>query len=238
VHLFHFGPPEAPLAGQFEPAVPPRRHRPVLLLHPGGWEYLRAYRTMRQLSARLAAAGCDVLRFDYTGTGDSWGHTADRPVAAWLGDVAQAAEELEALAGHPTAIVIGLRLGARLALEAVAKGLLDAERIVLWDPVDGAGPFDAGVTGDRVDSALALRAAIDGRLRGIEAPEVHALLRSRRVEVVLSAGVVPPTDMGVASDLPLRLPADDPPCWREERTWGAGALPVGALATIVQRCTA
>lgn len=236
MHLFHFGPSAAPLAGQFDAAGSPRRHRPVLLLHPGGWEYLRAYRTLRQLASRLATSGFDVLRFDYTGTGDSWGTSDPRSVDAWIDDVRAAADELDALAGGPPALCIGLRLGARLALEAMVRGAIATDRLLLWDPIGGAGPFDGGVTGDGTDDAQALRAALVGALTGDADAAVMAMASSGRMTGLRSAGVAWPDDLRRVGDLVPAITTGEPPCWREERTWGAGALPVRALDEIVRWC--
>ena len=110
----------------------------MVICHPFGQEYLRAHRSLRELAARLAAAGFHVLRFDYQGTGDSAGEGNEAGVEAWLGDVAAAMAEIREASGLPRVALVGLRLGATLATLA-ARRAGGVEALVLWDPVlDGA----------------------------------------------------------------------------------------------------
>src|SRR5690242_21844126 len=75
---FHFGSRERRLFGYYEPApASARKVQAALLCHPMGNEQVFAYRSMRQLAARLVRAGFHVLRFDYFGTGDSYGDTGE-----------------------------------------------------------------------------------------------------------------------------------------------------------------
>ena len=57
---------------------------------PLGHEYIRAHRTFNQLAAGLARAGFPVLRFDYSGTGDSSGADEMGSVKRWMADVREA----------------------------------------------------------------------------------------------------------------------------------------------------
>ena len=81
----------------------------------------------------MRRAGRTALRLDYDGTGDSAGEQwdADR-VAAWRGSVAYGADELRNM-GHHDITVVGLRLGATLALLEASS--LGATRLVAWAPV-------------------------------------------------------------------------------------------------------
>jgi pimeloyl-ACP methyl ester carboxylesterase len=121
----------------------PQRLRPrgtaVLLCNPFGEEASRAHRTFRVLATQLERAGYAALRFDYSGTGDSLGESSAATVDAWVGDVVIAAEQLRAVSGATRIAVVGLRLGAALAMLASARGDLRARHLLLWDPVvDGA----------------------------------------------------------------------------------------------------
>jgi pimeloyl-ACP methyl ester carboxylesterase len=135
VRPFFFGETAEPLLGLYHPPVGPRR-RPVgvAVLNPFGDEYLRAHRSLRQLADRLASAGFHVLRFDYFGCGDSAGEDHEGRIERWLEDAAAAVEELEALAGSPRVALVGLRLGASLAVELVDRRP-GVDHLVLWDPV-------------------------------------------------------------------------------------------------------
>jgi uncharacterized protein len=139
VRPFFFGETAEPLLGLHHPATGahPRR-RGVAILNPFGDEYLRAHRPLRQLADRLAACGFDVLRFDYFGCGDSAGEDEQGRLARWLQDAAAAVEELEALSGSARVALVGVRLGASLAVQLAARRP-GVEQLVLWDPVaDGA----------------------------------------------------------------------------------------------------
>jgi uncharacterized protein len=110
------------------------RPRAVLLCYPGPQEYRQTHWMYKQLAVRLANAGLHVMRFDYLGTGDSAGAAEDGSLDQWTTDVMEAAEELRALAGVSRLAVVGMRLGAALAVRAVVRGLRTHD-LVLWDPV-------------------------------------------------------------------------------------------------------
>ncbi|MBP7568877.1 MAG: alpha/beta fold hydrolase [Acidobacteria bacterium] len=89
---------------------------------------------MRNLAVELASAGCHVLRFDYSGTGDSSGEAADAGVEEWVEDVELAAEELREMAAVPSVALLGVRFGAALSYLA-SRDRREVEGLVLWDPV-------------------------------------------------------------------------------------------------------
>jgi alpha-beta hydrolase superfamily lysophospholipase len=111
-----------------------RRGAGVVLCAPIGSEYICAYRAWRILAERLAGVGFDVFRFDYEGTGDSAGdpEEPDR-LQAWLRNIECVVTEAQRVSGSNEVALIGLRIGATLALEAAAaRG--GVERLVLWSP--------------------------------------------------------------------------------------------------------
>jgi uncharacterized protein len=129
-----FGSPERQLFGCFHTPAGARADAVAVLCPPFGQEYIRAHRAFVQLAARLCRRGVPVLRFDYYGTGDSAGDSADANVDGWLADIALAAAEARRLANTTHLSLIGLRFGALLAaLHAARDGAVDS--IVLWDPV-------------------------------------------------------------------------------------------------------
>ncbi len=93
-----------------------------------------AHWAFRRLSGALTREGFHVLRFDWSGTGDSWGETTDGTIETWLEDVSFAAQELRDASGAGSISLVGMRLGAALASLACANGLA-AEHLVLWEPV-------------------------------------------------------------------------------------------------------
>lgn len=104
----------------------------VVICQPLGHEYVRSHRACRQLASRLAMAGFPVLRFDYGGCGDSLGESHEASLDSWLDDTGTAIEYMRR--GSASVCVIGLRLGASLAMLAGAR-VRDVDRMVLWEPV-------------------------------------------------------------------------------------------------------
>ncbi len=140
---FHFGSSDRRLFGVFHP--PRQGHRPrlgVVLCYPARDEYFLSHRAFRQLATRLAAAGCPCLRFDYYGSGDSFGESHEATIEQWKRDIAIAIDELKGIAGVPRVSLIGLRLGATLAAMSASERLMgDVEDVVLWDPVVSGGRY-------------------------------------------------------------------------------------------------
>ena len=113
--------------GIYEPARRGPGRRAVVLCHPWGAEHLHAYRSMRQLSATLTAAGLHTLRFDYFGTGDSAGEMTAATLDGWHADIRAAVQELLDTTGATRVGLVGLRLGATLAAKVAAKSRDDIE---------------------------------------------------------------------------------------------------------------
>jgi amino acid adenylation domain-containing protein len=106
----------------------------VLMCQPGPQEYQLAHRAFMALSEVLSQRGFHVLRFDWSGTGDSSGNAEDFSLDDWQHDVSRAAQELRDISGIDSMAAIGMRLGATLlALESARS--LAFTKMVLWDPV-------------------------------------------------------------------------------------------------------
>jgi uncharacterized protein len=132
---FYFGSAGHELFGCFhEPSQKAMRRCAVLICQPVGHEYINSHRALRQLAVRLAGAGFPVLRFDYSGCGDSYGEAEESNITRWLEDIATAVAELRALSGTYPVCAIGLRLGGTLAVLAGSR-CRDLESLVLWEPV-------------------------------------------------------------------------------------------------------
>ncbi len=132
----HFGSTGRELFGIYHPPLGQRaRDLGVLLCYPGPQEYMRVHWAFRKLAAALAREGFHVFRFDYSGTGDSWGDGNAGSFERWREDVATALEELRDVSGARKVSVVGFRLGAVLASQTAVK----VRDLVLWEPVvDGA----------------------------------------------------------------------------------------------------
>ncbi|MEZ4446007.1 MAG: alpha/beta hydrolase [Polyangiaceae bacterium] len=137
---FFFGSSKSPLFGAYHaPTNQPARPRGVVICNPFGDEALKAHRALLQLARTLADARFHVLRFDYHGTGDSFGEDQQARVARWVEDIGTATDELKDTAGVNKVSLVGLRLGGTLAALA-GRERRDLDRIALWDPViDGRG---------------------------------------------------------------------------------------------------
>lgn len=135
------------------------RSEGVVLCYPAPQEYAQVHWAFQKLAKMLSAVGLHVLRFDYSATGDSYGASSEATLDAWVTDVNAAVEALRDLAGIRRVSLVGMRMGAVLAMRAIAQGL-KVKSAVLWDPV---------VVG--VDYVRYLDAAEDLRLRLLFFPE-------------------------------------------------------------------
>jgi exosortase A-associated hydrolase 2 len=116
-------------------------HRPVgacrgalVYIHPFGEEMNRS-RRMAALAARaLAAQGVGVLQIDLHGCGDSSGEFADARWETWKADIALASAWLRERLGMEVGL-LGLRLGALLALDYADSATQPVARLLLWQPV-------------------------------------------------------------------------------------------------------
>jgi alpha-beta hydrolase superfamily lysophospholipase len=145
---FYFG-NDAELFGLFHAAGGPAR-RAVLLCPPLGQDYIRCHRLYRQLANALAGEGIPALRFDYYGTGDSAGESADIDWNRCIADIATAADELRRRSGAERVIAFGARLGGSMATAAAAVARFAG--LVTWDPVLDGGAYVSRL--DAMQSAL------------------------------------------------------------------------------------
>jgi pimeloyl-ACP methyl ester carboxylesterase len=101
-------------------------------------EYQRTHSTLRDLAIALAQTGQHVVRFDYRGSGDSFGELEETTVSDWLEDIALVEREGREISDCRAVQLLGVRAGALLACRSA--GITAAvRRVVLWDPVvDGA----------------------------------------------------------------------------------------------------
>ena len=132
---FFFGDSKEPLYGiHHPPQGTAPQPVPVVICPPYGQEYMRSHRALRQLANLLARQGFHVLRFDYHGTGDSYGEPEHYSIEQWSEEALIACEEAIELAMSDTACLIGLRLGAIVACLAAERSTRIGH-LVLWDPI-------------------------------------------------------------------------------------------------------
>lgn len=109
------------------------RRAAVVMCYPFGHDRDYALRTFRVLATRLARQGLRVLRFDYSGTGDSAGDMSDATMEKWIDDTVEAIVDARSRDAQSVGIV-GYGLGAGIALRA-AERVGDVGYLILWNPV-------------------------------------------------------------------------------------------------------
>ena len=93
---------------------------------------------LRMLAVRLANQGIPVLRFDYSGHGDSSGELKNCTLSQWYDDIRHAAIRLRHLSGTESIDVLGVRIGALLATSANPDNV---RQRYAWDPLDSGRSF-------------------------------------------------------------------------------------------------
>ena len=115
----------------YQPRQESRSHA-VLMCHPLGHEYPRSFRNLQQFAIQLSNAGFNTFRFDYSGTGNSSGKSADLTSNKCIKDIQTAAAYIREQSQCDQLSIIAVRLGAPLVMKAEIN---DIENMILWDPV-------------------------------------------------------------------------------------------------------
>ena len=178
----------------------------IVICNPVGFEFVRAFRTLRVLAEELAAAGHTVLRFDYRTTGDSAGSEFDEGrVDAFLASIREAIGFVAGVSGDERVALLGLRLGATLAAK-VAESVA-VEQLVLWAPCDSGAIYlreqqiMAAAQKKKLSNAGEQVAAVDG-------VDAGGFLITPAMQADLS-GLHPGTDALAGSPRVLLLNRDD-----------------------------
>ena len=129
-------------------------HGGTVYFAPFAEEANRARRMASLLADNLNSTGTGTLLFDYSSTGDSSGEFSQARWDDWVSDGCAAIEWLYKKIGKPEALV-GLRLGAVMALECAQKVGLDIPQIVLWQPVTNGRTFFTQFLRIRLAASLA-----------------------------------------------------------------------------------
>lgn len=132
MEAFFFGDSDRPLYGVCHEADGSGSHG-VVLANPGPQESMQTHYAFRVLATQLAHAGCSVLRFDWSGTGDSAGESDCVTFQRCRDDLQMAVQELKDISNARRVSVVGFRLGATIAASTPFKQPL--EQLVLWEPV-------------------------------------------------------------------------------------------------------
>jgi len=106
----------------------------LVYCHPFAEERNQSQGVAVRSARRLADGGCAVLRFDFSGCGDSDGSLAEADAGEWIAEIGTALSELRARTGLAKVGVWGLRMGANLAAR-YADGRSDLSLGVFWQPM-------------------------------------------------------------------------------------------------------
>lgn len=110
-----------------------------VLCPPFAEEEKSARRTLTEIALAFAAHGESSLVFSFRGTGDSKGDFSQVSFADWRADIAAACWEAKNRAPNAQICVLGVRLGASLALQCAAE--IGAARLILIEPILGGRSF-------------------------------------------------------------------------------------------------
>lgn len=106
----------------------------VLYVAPFAEEMNKSRRMMALQARSLALQGFAVLILDLYGCGDSDGELKDASWAQWKDDLKAAFSWLQQHCAAPVSL-LGLRLGALLALDFIRDGGHQVHQLMLWQPV-------------------------------------------------------------------------------------------------------
>lgn len=117
----------------FHPASFAPGKRAVLVVPPLLNEAMRANHALREIAIRLSEEGCDVMRFDFFGTGNSMGQPADATIDIWRENIATAARELADISGQQSVDLVAVRFSACVASHIIKT--TEISSMAFWDPV-------------------------------------------------------------------------------------------------------
>ena len=264
----HFGKSQSPLFGIHHPPSSPPTGAPaasrpgaVLLCNPFGQEAIRAHRIYAVLAQKLSRLGMHVLRFDYSGTGDSSGEVEEGNQAQWIDDILDAHEELSAAAEVSRVSWVGLRYGATLAVLAAEKVTRPLADVIMWDPIVSGAAYVSELVemhaafmrddllhwapgADAGAEALGfpLGAELRGAMTALDLAAAPRRPRTRQLTVIASRQAPDLERFKQALggwDVPSRWDAiSSSSPWNSEEAMNAALVPMDVLEAIVTRIVA
>lgn len=164
-------PLHAVVHGCLETAHPPWA---LLFCDPFAEEKKCAHRVMVEAARAFCEADIGCMRFDYRGTGDSAGSFADATPEEWVEDILAAARYVRDTLQARTLGLLGLRLGAALAVQAAVADEELVDFLVLWEPViNGKQYLQQNLRRSMIKAMLTDEEKFDaGRVRAAQRDEV------------------------------------------------------------------
>lgn len=118
--------------GCYHPPGNLKLSRLLVICPPFFDEYRRLYKALADLANGCASHGVHVLRFDYFGTGESFGELEDVSIEEWKMNIDAAIDEGIAVSGADEVVLCGVRFGATLASQSKHPQI---KRYIFWDPI-------------------------------------------------------------------------------------------------------
>jgi alpha-beta hydrolase superfamily lysophospholipase len=110
----------------------------LVICNPFGYESIAAHRSLRAIAEAAAGVGIPALRFDYAGTGDAQDlEPGATELEAWPHDVLAAVGELQRRTRVERVCLLGLRLGAALAVQAACESKVVSGLIAVAPVISG-----------------------------------------------------------------------------------------------------
>lgn len=143
---FFFNGHRVPLFGALHAGEGLRSPMGFVFSHAWGEEKLWSHRTFVSLAAALASRGHPVLRFDFTGAGDSHGQALETTLETHVLDLGCAVDALRAASPELRSIgLVGCRLGATIAARfAEAQAALEGSSALADSPMILVDPVCSG----------------------------------------------------------------------------------------------
>jgi pimeloyl-ACP methyl ester carboxylesterase len=126
------------LFGTYHPTTDGGSDKLLVICPPLFDEYRRCYRALAELAKGCAADGTHVFRFDYFGTGESWGELEGANIEGWINDIRAAIEEGIALSGASQVYLLGVRFGGTLAAQVQHPQIAE---YLFWDLVGSGADY-------------------------------------------------------------------------------------------------